>query len=120
MLTFIAFRYGVVPGYCSASVSTETTLGPVTMVIGGEESRWGAPLPECKHPPVGGGVGNEGGRGESQGGGRSHTILNPGMAHYAGDKPEGVNFCCPAKLFSLTSIMIYSHLFPLQSDPSRQ
>jgi hypothetical protein len=30
----------IVPGYCSASVSTETTLSPVTMVIGEDVSRW--------------------------------------------------------------------------------
>lgn len=40
MLTFIALCCGVAPGYCSASVSTETTLGPVTMVIGEDVSRW--------------------------------------------------------------------------------
>lgn len=58
--------------------------------------------------------------GMREGGERAHTILNPGVACKAGDKPEGMDFCCQAKLFSLTSKMIYSPLSPLQSDPSRQ
>lgn len=40
LLTFTASCQGAVPGYCSASVSTETTLSPVTMVMGEDVSRW--------------------------------------------------------------------------------
>lgn len=65
ILTFTASCYLVVPGYCSASVSTETTLGPVTMVIGEDLSRWELYFQNLNIFLLGMCVGNEGKQEES-------------------------------------------------------
>ena len=61
ILTFTATCNGVVPSYCSASISTETTLGPVTMVIGGDMSRWELSFQNLNILMPGEVCGNEGG-----------------------------------------------------------
>ena len=61
ILTFTASCNGAIPSYCSASVSTETTLGPVTMVIGGDMSRWELSFQNLNILMLGEVCGNEGG-----------------------------------------------------------
>lgn len=75
ILPFPASCSGVVPGYCSASVSTETTLGPVTMVIGEDVSRWELYFQNLKSSCWGKCAGMRGGRKKGKGGRRSYSIL---------------------------------------------
>ena len=72
ILTFTVSCNGAIPSYCSASVSTETTLGPVTMVIGGDMSRWELSFQNLNILMLGEVCGNEGGLcgGEAGSGGR--------------------------------------------------
>lgn len=81
ILTFTASCDGAIPSYCSASVSTETTLGPVTMVIGGDMSRWELSFQNLNILMLGEVCGNEGGlwgggqrRKKAEGGGRSYSF----------------------------------------------
>lgn len=86
ILPFTASHCVVVPGYCSASVSTETTLGSVTMVIGEDGSRWELYFQNLNILLLGTCVGNEGEESASSEGGRSHSF-HPGRDGSAGDRP---------------------------------
>lgn len=76
IFTFTASLDVVVPGYCSASVSTETTLGPVTMVTGEDVSRWELHFQNSNTLLVGMCVGIEGKEPESKGEGEVLLLLN--------------------------------------------